>query len=153
MCNTAPFLDGTLLNFVVPHVLELIYTAHDLAPLAHDCGYDGPPFRWDEDRRFQIRAELDAAYLHAYLGPSDAWRPAPAETAEDLSRLRAHFPTPKDAAAHILNSFPIVREKDEAAHGSYRTRDTILALYEAFTIAHRNHQPWSSPLNPPPGRT
>jgi hypothetical protein len=145
------FIGGTLLDFITPRVLELVYTAHDLAPLARDCGYEGPPFRWDETRRFQIRAELDAAYLHAYLGPSDAWQPAPAETAEDISRLRAHFPTPKDAAAHILNSFPIVREKDEAAHGSYRTRDSILALYEAFTIAHSNHQPWSSPLNPTPG--
>jgi hypothetical protein len=133
--------------------LELIYTAHDLTPLARDCGYDGPPFRWDEARRFQIRAELDAAYLHAYLGPSDAWQPIPAETRENLASLRAHFPIPKDAATHILNSFPIVREKDEKAHGHYRTRDTILALYEEFTNANRNHQSWSSPLNPPPGQT
>jgi hypothetical protein len=29
--------------------------------VAQDCGFDGPPFRWDEDRRFLIRAELDAA--------------------------------------------------------------------------------------------
>lgn len=147
------FLSGTRLDFMAPRVLELVYTSHDLAPLARDCGYDGPPLRWDEARRFQIRAELDAAFLHAYLGPSDAWQPVPAETAEDLARLRTHFPTPKDAAAHLLNSFPLVRQKDEKAHGSYRTRDTILALYEAFTTAHRNHAPWSSPLSPPPGQT
>jgi hypothetical protein len=148
----APFLDSTLLAFISPRVLELVYTAHDLAPLGRDCCYEGPPFRWDEARRFQIRAELDAAYLHAYLGPSDAWQPTPAETPGNLASLRAHFPTPKDAAAHILNSFPIVRDKDEKAHGHYRTRDTILALYEAFTHAHRNQQPWSSPLDPPPGK-
>ncbi len=148
-----PFLVRALLDFVMSRVLELVYTAQDMALLARDCGYDGPPFRWDEARRFQIRAELDAAYLHAYLGPSDAWQPTPTETRENLASLRAHFPTPKDAAAHILNSFPITRDKDEKAHGHYRTRDTILALYEAFTHANRNQQPWSSPLNPPPGQT
>jgi hypothetical protein len=26
-----------------------------------------PPFRWDEDRRFLLRAELDAAFFHLYL--------------------------------------------------------------------------------------
>ena len=77
----------------------------------------------------------------------------PAETRENLASLRAHFAAPKDAALHLLNSFPIVREKDEKAHGHYRTRDTILALYEEFTAAHRNHQPWPSPLNPQPGQT
>lgn len=146
-----PFLAGTLLDFVVPRVLELVYTAHDMAQLARDCGYDGPPFRWDEARRFQIRAELDAGYLHAYLGPSDAWQTAPGESREDLALLRTHFPTPKDAASHVLNSFPIVREKDEKAHGHCRTRDTILALYETLTTAHYNQQLWLSPLDPPPG--
>jgi len=145
------FMTTTYCDFVSSRSLELIFTADDLALLARDCGYDDQPFRWDEARRFQIRAELDAAYLHAYLGPSDTWQPTPAETRENLASLRAHFPTPKDAAAHLLNSFPLVRVKDEKAHGHYRTRDTILALYEAFTHAHRNQQPWSSPLDPPPG--
>ena len=30
-------------------ILELTYTAWDLQPFAQDCGYDGPPFRWDEN--------------------------------------------------------------------------------------------------------
>ena len=34
------------------------YTAWDLSPFARDLGDDGPPFRWDEDRRFLLRAEL-----------------------------------------------------------------------------------------------
>jgi hypothetical protein len=46
-----------------------------------------------------------------------------------------------------------VRLKDEKAYGTYRTRDTIIALYEDFTIAHRNQRPWASPLIPPPGTT
>lgn len=152
-CYEERFMVGTLLSFVVPRLLELVYTAHDLAPLARDCGYDGPPFCWNDARRFQIRAELDAAYLHFYLGSCDAWAAAPDETTEDIARLRTHFSTPKDAAAHLLNSFPLVRLKDEKAYGTYRTRDTIIALYEDFTIAHRNQRPWASPLIPPPGTT
>ena len=37
-----------------------------MAPFARDLGYDGPPFAWDEDRRAQLRAELDAWYARAY---------------------------------------------------------------------------------------
>ncbi|GIW10807.1 MAG: hypothetical protein KatS3mg061_1864 [Dehalococcoidia bacterium] len=53
-----------LLAEIVPRVLELVYTAHDLAPFARACGYDGPPFIWDEERRAQLRAELDGIYAH-----------------------------------------------------------------------------------------
>jgi hypothetical protein len=48
------------LAFIVPRALELTYTSHSMAPFARDLGYDGPPFAWDEDRRAQLRAELDA---------------------------------------------------------------------------------------------
>jgi hypothetical protein len=50
--------------WITPRVLELTYTAKDLQPFAKDCGYFGPPFRWDEERRFLLRCELDAAYFH-----------------------------------------------------------------------------------------
>jgi len=29
-------------------------------------GYHGEPFRWDEDRREQLRSELDAYYARLY---------------------------------------------------------------------------------------
>jgi hypothetical protein len=118
-------------------VLELVYTADDLAPLARDCGYDGPPFAWDEARRFEIRCELDAAFFHLYL-PAEAngeWRMADGETAEQLVALRKHFPTPRDAVGFIMDQFPIVRQKDEQAHGRYRTREHILEVYDAMLAA------------------
>jgi hypothetical protein len=37
-----------------------------MASFARDLGYEGPPFRWDEGRRAQLRAELDAWYARAY---------------------------------------------------------------------------------------
>ena len=54
------------LAFIVPRVLELSYTSHSMAPFARDLGYDGPPYAWDEERRAQLRAELDAWYALAY---------------------------------------------------------------------------------------
>lgn len=57
--------NDTNLSFIVPRTLELIYTSHSMASFARDLGYDGPPFIWDEDRRAQLRAELDAWYARA----------------------------------------------------------------------------------------
>jgi hypothetical protein len=54
------------IDFIVPRVLELVYTAYDLRPFAEDMGYHGEPFRWDEGRRAQVRAELDAYYARLY---------------------------------------------------------------------------------------
>ena len=116
----------TLRDWLLSRVLELTYTAWDLEPFARDSGWFGPPFVWDEARRFQLRCELDAAFFHLYC----------------LSR---------DDTAYILDTFPIVRRKDEAAHGTYRTRDTILALYDSFTSAMQpNGEPFVSPLKPSP---
>jgi hypothetical protein len=116
----------TFRDWLLPRVLELTYTAWDLEPFARDCGWFGPPFVWDEARRFQLRCELDAAFLHLY----------------GLSRADA---------AYILDTFPIVRRKDEAAHGTYRTRDTILALYDHLSEASATGKAFTSPLDPPPG--
>ncbi|MGH3772362.1 MAG: hypothetical protein ACRDRW_13355 [Pseudonocardiaceae bacterium] len=60
-----------LSDWITYHVLELSYTTHDMAAFAADHGDKGPPFRWDEDRRFWLRAELDAAYFHLYGLPRD----------------------------------------------------------------------------------
>ncbi|WP_241160628.1 Eco57I restriction-modification methylase domain-containing protein [Pseudomonas chlororaphis] len=54
------------LAFIVPRVLELTYTSHDLAAWAQDLGHDGPPFAFDPDRRAILRAELDAYYAKLY---------------------------------------------------------------------------------------
>ena len=53
--------DEHLGEWIVPRALELTYTADDVAPFAHDLGYQGQPLRWNPERRFLIRAGLDAA--------------------------------------------------------------------------------------------
>jgi hypothetical protein len=141
-------------------IIELTYTAWDLQPFARDCGYDGPPFRWDEERRFEIRCELDAAFFHLYLPATDqgTWKLALIaegavrdETEEELAALKTHFATPRDAVAYIMDTFPIVRSKDEKQHGRYRTKDRILEIYDAMAESQRTGQPYQTSLNPPPG--
>lgn len=106
-------------------VLELTYTGWDLEPFARDCGFNGPPFRWDVTRRFQLCCELDAAFFHLY----------------GIER---------EDVAYIMDTFPIIKRKDEGKYGSYRTQETILALYDALADAQRSGHPFISPLNPPP---
>ena len=101
------FGDKTARDLVRDHVLRLTYTAHDMAPFAHDLGYDGPAFIWDEEERRHLKARLDALYFHLY----------------GLSR---------EDAGYVLNTFPIVRRQDEAQFGSYRTRNLILAYMNAL---------------------
>jgi hypothetical protein len=114
---------------------------------------DGPPFRWDENRRFLIRAELDAAFFHLYL-PADAngdWVKAESESEEDLKRLKESFPKPRDAVSYIMDTFPIVKRKDEAAYGSYRTQEMILAIYDEMQEAMRTGGEYRTRLGPAPG--
>ncbi len=97
----------TIADFVREQVLRLSYTANDLTPFARDLGYDGAPFAWDaEDRRHRI-AKLDALYFNLY----------------GLSR---------DEAAYVLDTFPIVREQDEAQFNRYRTKELVLGYMNAL---------------------
>jgi len=41
--------------------------------------------------------------------------------------------------------------KDEAAHGHYRTKDTILEIYDERAQPTGTGQPYRTRLNPPPG--
>jgi hypothetical protein len=135
-------------------VIELVYTAADLTAFAGDCGYAGPPFEWSEERRFEIRCELDAAFFHLYLPvESDgAWRPTMEEAATELDELRRHFPTPRDAVAHIFDQFPVVRQKDEQRFdGHYRTKQRILEIYDAMLAAIQSGTSYRTTLDPPPG--
>ncbi|MFL1375849.1 Eco57I restriction-modification methylase domain-containing protein [Nocardiopsis protaetiae] len=102
------------LGFLVPRVLELVYTAHDMEPFARDLDYDGPPFPWDEDRRATLRAELDAYLFHLYGLERD-----------DVEHVLETFQTEKGG----LKNNEIVR------HGTYRTRDLVLAAYDHLASA------------------
>ena len=118
--------DMAVADWVTPRVLELTYTAWDLEGFGADFGYDGPPFRWDEERRFAIRCELDAALFVLY----------------GIAR---------DDVAYIMETFPIVKRKDEAAHGDFRTKLQILEIYDALQRATETGSDYKTILEPPPG--
>ncbi|KQX55381.1 MULTISPECIES: DNA methyltransferase [unclassified Streptomyces] len=120
-------------DWVVPRVLELSYTATDMGGFADDLGDTGAPFIWDENRRTVIRAELDALFFHLY----------------GITR---------DDVDYILDTFPIVKRKDEAKYGTYRTKDLILAEYDrmaaagvSLTAPLVDGENYTSTLTPPPG--
>jgi hypothetical protein len=114
-----------LRRYLRPCALELTYTAWDLRDLAADLGHHGPPFQWDEERRALLRAELDALMFRLY----------------GIER---------DDVEYILDTFPIVKRKDEAAHGEYRTKRLILECYDAMAAAEAAGEEYQTVLDPPP---
>ncbi|MDI6408502.1 N-6 DNA methylase [Streptomyces albus] len=128
------------LPFLLPRVLELVYTAYDMTPLARDLGDEGEPFQWDEERRAQLRAELDACFFHLY----------------GISR---------DDTDYILESFQSesggLKNNEIAKFGEYRTKRLVLAEYDRMAEAGLTLEnpliegesgTYRSTLTPPPGR-
>ena len=105
------------LGFLVPKILELTYTSHSMAPFARDLGYEGPPFRWDEDRRAHLRADLDAWYALAYGLARDDLR---------------YVLDPKDVmgADYPSETFRVLQKNEIAKYGEYRTARLVLAAYD-----------------------
>jgi hypothetical protein len=121
-----PWGGGALSSWIMARVLELSYTAYDMESFARDLGDEGAPFRWDEGRRAQLRAELDAAYFHLYgIG--------------------------RDDVDYIMETFPIVKRHDEERLGEYRTKRMILEVYDAMADAVRDGTYYQTLLHPPPG--
>ena len=73
----------------------------------------------------EMERKLDAAYSHLY----------------SIAR---------DDVDYIMDTFPIVKRKDEAAHGEYRTKRVILEIYDAMQQAIETGQPYQTLLDPPP---
>lgn len=111
------FYTESRLAFINPKVLELTYTSHSLAPFARDLGHDGPPFVWDEDRRADLRADLDAFYARAYGLTRDELR---------------YILDPADVKGpdYPSETFRVLKEKEIRHHGEYRTRRLVLAAWD-----------------------
>ena len=104
-------------------VLELTYTAHDMASFARDLGYVDeagvvkPPFRWDEDRRLRLRAKLDAVFFYLY-GVTD-----------------------RDDIRYVYSTFPIVERQETREYGRFRSRDLCLAYLNALSAGRPDAEP------------
>lgn len=125
LCSACEWSADDVATWLEPRAVELTYTAWDLAGFAEELNYDGPPFRWEPARRELLRAELDAAFFHLY----------------GIER---------DDVDYIMDTFPIVRRKDEATHGEYRTKRLILERYDALAEAAASGTEYQTALDPPP---
>jgi hypothetical protein len=103
--NTSYDATAPQIEKIEKNILELVYTSFEMKPFAESCGYSGPPFYWNEECRFQLKCELDGIFFHLY----------------NLER---------DDVEYIMETFPIVKRKDEARWGSYRTKEEILKYYD-----------------------
>ncbi|MEU3992345.1 N-6 DNA methylase [Streptomyces platensis] len=135
---TPPALEPHL-PFLLPRVLELVYTAYDMTPLARDLDDEGEPFQWDDDRRAQLRAELDAYFFHMY-----------GISREDTDYILESFQT---ASGGLKNN-------EISAFGEYRTKRLVLTEYDRMATAGLTLETpltegesgaYRSPLTPPPG--
>ena len=72
-----------------------------------------------------MRCELDAAYFHLY----------------GIER---------DDVDYIMETFPIVKRRDEKQHGGYRTKRVMLDVYDAMGRAMESGEPYQTLLDPPP---
>ena len=86
-------------------VTKLTCSASSLIDFSHNLSSKHPFYPWDENLRFNLKCELDAIYAHLY----------------ELTR---------DELDYILETFPIVKRKDMEKYGRYRTKDTILQLFD-----------------------
>lgn len=127
------------LAYIVPRVLELTYTAHDLKPWAEDLGYDGEPFPWNPDRRAQLRAELDAYYAKLYSLTRDELR---------------YILDPADVMGEDYPSetFRVLKNSEIREFGEYRTARLVLREFDRMALADAAHEPYLSLLVPPPGQ-
>lgn len=105
-------------------VLELAYTSYAMEEFARDHGAKGAPFRWDEGRRFWLRAELDAAYFHLYG-------------------------VERGDVDYVMDTFRAFRNNDPERFS--RTKQAILDVYDDMTRAIETGVPYASRLDPPPG--
>lgn len=115
----------TLGDWIAARVRRLIEVSHD-APRVENSG-GGSYTRWNAGERAEVRDELDAAFFHLY----------------GIERPDVDY---------ILDTFPILRRKDEQAFGEYRTKRRILEIFDAMADAAATGAPYRSLLPSVVGR-
>ncbi len=120
------------LGYIVPRVLELTHTAHDMQAWADDVlasfpnadqrpgdvrGTPLPPFPWNSERRAQLRAELDAYYAYLY-----------GLTRDEL----CYVLDPADVMGEDYPSetFRVLKKNELNEFGEYRTRRLVLEAWD-----------------------
>ena len=130
-------------EFIDKRVLELNYTSEPMRQWAEAMGYQNDPFVWNDERRAVLQAELDAYFAKLYglnrkqlryildpHGLSDA----------ELEDITSDWEDPTCSGPHLLpenptttfpgETFRVLKEKETAKYGEYRTRRLVLEAWE-----------------------
>jgi hypothetical protein len=113
-------------TYVGARVLELVYTANDMKPLADALrASESPlaktvpdePYRWDEPRRALLRSELDAWFARAYGLTRDELR---------------YILDPADVRGQDFpgETFRVLKEKETDKFREFRTRRLVLEAWD-----------------------
>ncbi|WP_177287631.1 hypothetical protein [Actinomadura madurae] len=112
-------------QWIEKRIIELSCMAWALKSFSEELKDDKAPFKWDDARRFAIRAELDAAYFHLY-----------GVAREDVE--------------YIMDSFGAFQCNDPERF--VRTKALILGVYDAMARAMETGGQYKTILDPPPGK-
>ncbi|MER5790224.1 DNA methyltransferase [Streptomyces sp. NPDC001980] len=123
--------------FLTARTLELVYSSWEMEPLATDLGDEDAPFTWNEGRRAQLRAELDAYFFHLY-----------GVSREDTEYILESFQTENGG----------LKNNEISKYGEYRTKRLVLTEYDRMAAAGLtlenplvDGENYTSTLTPPPG--
>jgi hypothetical protein len=110
--------NGLLIHEPLPFDLDLSDVTDEYL-VGFDNGNHGEPFRWDEVRCAQLRAELDAYYARLYGLTRDELR----------YTLRVD---PKEVHGEDFpgETFRVLKEKEVRLYGEYRTRRLVLESWD-----------------------
>jgi hypothetical protein len=121
-------------------------------------GMGGAPFRWEEDRRAAMRAELDAWYARKYgltrkqlryvLDPHEL-------TAREIETLVADDTEDAPDAPRVKDfpgeTFRVLRDRENRQYGEFRTARLVMEAWDALAKAGWDPSRYASPLAVPPG--
>lgn len=115
----------SMASWVAPRVAELVCTSRHLAPLAEALTGAPGVYRYDEERRFTLRAELDAAMFA-------------------LAGLRS------GDASFVMESLDKIKSRDLQSYGSYRTMEHVSPILQDMLASAHTGAAYRSRLEPPP---
>ena len=111
-----------------------------LTQLATPRPETAPPWRAASPRWFTCRA--------SFLQSAASWTVDRAGVIAELDAACFHvFGKDRDEAAYILDSFPILKRRDESAWGHYQTKRLVLEAYDAMQAAVLDGEPYLSPFD------
>ena len=110
-------------ELIVPRVLELIYTGHELEGFAADLGYHECPFPWDDPRRHRLQCDLDAIFARMYR----------LERADLEWILDSRSPG---------TSFPSLKQHEVKRFGEYRTQRYVLETFDRLLSGEKPRLAW-----------